>query len=298
MDYIGGLAGGTLGYITSGTRGARKGANLGYNFAKAKYMPPVKRKYSSATTAGTRRRGWTPKMPLKKRKVTGGYNPRPIHSYNGVGSNASAVAKAGRKLVVKKKRRVKVSKTFKRKVQVALDDHLYGKYTKIDYGHVTAPISEQNQRVVNLSNFFSPIEILHATDILFNRATPLVSPTLANITWSANYIRKDWIVNSKCEFLLKNSSQRTYTVILYECAPKSLPTQRDTNSAFDDWDYGLDLAQIGGTNPQANGPETLFSVPQDSPQFNQYWRAKKTKIVLQPGQEHTFFHSRSKSTVY
>lgn len=294
MEYVGGLSGAALGYITAGTRGAIKGGMAGYKVAQNKSMPPInKRKRTSSVSAGTVRRQrpksntWKiTKLPVKKQvKSEGRSNPG---GYRSVYGNPAAVVVSGRKVAMRKRRKMKISSSFKRKVMKALDDHLYGVYTSIQYGVIFAPNNASQQRVTDFGWFFKPIQILHSTDVLFNGATPLQDPGLSNITWKDSYIRKDWVVNTTVDLLFKNSSQRTYTCIWYECEPKAAkPTAATADTAANDWASGLVLANANGTNPQNNAMDTLFSVPEDSPQFRQFWRAKRTKFILTPGAEYT-----------
>lgn len=313
MDYIAGISGATLGYISNGRRGVKQGWSLGYNLSKRKHMAPITRRSGRRPSGSTASIYVTPvsrnrrasivsksstsssATPLRRMSLGSSVSASRFrgrgrsfaggnHSYRSLASNASALKVRGRGM--KRKRVPKVSKAFKRKVNAALVDHISGKYMRISTGHVDGAALPTGQQIVVMGNEFSPTDLLHAADVLFNGATPSLTPT---ITWNNSYVRQDFVQNTRMFYEVKNTSQRTYTLKFYECAPKQAATASNSGSAFDDWNEGLAYAYTQGTNPQQNTPNTLFSVPTDSPQFVANWKAKLTTVVLQPGETHTFF---------
>lgn len=313
MEYVGAVAGGTLGYITGGIRGAKRGSEAGYFFAKKKEMPPIRRQKtthrgSRTKSAGT---GFTPRRvtnpfitPTSRRSSVSTVSSASNRSrsmgnyvrdsgrggaYRNLGSNASVVKTSGRRVSIKRKRKPKVSKVFKRKVMAALDDHIYGKYLKVSTGNFQPPTGRNLQNTLNFGNLFTPQDIAYSADILFDDAPRKEFPVMADFKWSNKYIRKDYVVNSFSKFEFKNCGQRTYHLFMFECEPKGKPTNAAPDNAYDDWAQGLVNAVAQGTNPETNTLNTLYSLPTDSPQFNQFWKCKKTSIVLGPGESHTFY---------
>lgn len=292
-------AGGALGFIHGNTRGARVGVRVArklYNERMApisnkrkrntswlSYLNKRKRVRTVSSDAGTKRRGVTAVVSKRSIGRSGG------GPYRTSGSNASFVgAKRGKKVSHKRHGRVIVSKKFKKRVRAALDTELRGKYLKVTYHRVTPPANTR-QSVLDFGMEFTPLDYLDASDVLFNRATAIENPTPGTITWQSPVIRKDHILNSWASYECKNMSQRTYTVIMYNCKPKSNPNAEQSNDGVADWISGLFIAGGNGTNPEGNTYETLYSDPRDSQLFNQFWKCEQTKIVLQPGQTHTFF---------
>lgn len=293
------VAGGALGYIHGNTRGARAGAELARKYFKRR-MAPIKRKRNASWMSylDKRKRVRTVSSDSSKKKVgklvsmagkliagrTGG------GPYRTSGSNASFVGRrSGKKVSHKKRARVVVSKKFKKRVRAALDTELRGKYLKVTYNRMRPPVNNGQQSVVDFGMEFTPLDYLDASDVLFNRATAIANPTAGTITWQNAVIRKDHIINSWVSYEWKNMSQRTYTLIMYNAKPKNTPNSENSNDSVADWISGLFIAGGNNTNPEGNTYETLFSDPRDSPLFNQFWSVEQTKIVLQPGQSHTFF---------
>lgn len=210
--------------------------------------------------------------------------------YGSVGSNAAAVlVKRKRGVRNKKKRSVQVTSRFKQKVHKALDEEIKGKYLKVMHRRIGPVATANTQQTFDDGIIFQPLDFADAADVLFNRAVAVETPTLANLEWTNVYIRKDRILNSWASYEMKNMSQRTYTLKMYLCKPKAkAPTNITPDDPFADWVVGLQIANGAGTNPAGNTPNTLYSMPTDSPQFNQFWKAECTTVVLQPGQSHTF----------
>lgn len=199
-------------------------------------------------------------------------------------SNASYAKRKRVKSISKKRKGAKVSNKFKKKVRASLDDHLTGKYLKVHYNTFPAPGSFAQQSP-NYGNLFTPIRLMEAAGVLFNKDVPVEFPVQADINWTNTYIRKDFILNSWASFEVKNMSQRTYTITMYNCAPR---TKAATDDAFNTWANGVITAFGGMTNPLNNGTTTLFNDPRQDPSFNHMWKAEVTKIVLEPGQSHLF----------
>ncbi|AJD07547.1 putative capsid protein [Sewage-associated circular DNA virus-27] len=306
---LAGLAGGTLGFIHDNTRGAIKGYYLGKQLSKSMAPIPKKRRnsYSTPSTRGTitngilSRRSSNPfdrrlsdvSMRSAKgtyRAFTGrGTGSASASGYRSISGNPAAIKKRKRKgVVLKKKRRVKVSGKFKRKVHKALDEKIYGKHLKVHYDRLPATGSYQ-QSIKDFGHLFTPLRMIAAADVLFNKAPVVEFPATTDIKWNNSFIRQDYVINSWASFELKNCSQRTYTIKMYECKPLNKAVLPVTNDAYADWIRGMLAMQGLQTNPASNTPNTLYSVPFDSPQFNQCWKAEVTTCILEPGQSNTFF---------
>lgn len=295
-NEVAGIAGGTLGYIVGNAPGAIRGYYLGKTLSKhSNRMAPIPRKRRASNASqfgGPANKRWSSttsfKFKAKHRSKGGGSGPG---AYRNSGSNASAMYKRGPKGVAHKKRKqVKVSRKFKLKVHKALDEEIRGKYLKVMYRRMAPPALQNSQQTLDDAQTFTPLDFADAADVLFNRAAALEVPTAVGLDWQNVYIRKDRILNSWCTHEAKNVSQRTYTLKMYVCKPRTkTPTNNQPDDAFADWVIGLQVANGAGTNPINNTPNTLYSVPTDSPQFAQLWKAECTTVVLQPGQSHTFF---------
>lgn len=292
MEYIGGTAGATLGYITNGRRGAKYGWRAGKHFAQQRTMvtPRTPRKKTAVIFAKTLRRD-----PVVTKKLNYGLvpyvkRPKVIHTpsasgYSGLGGNAAALSRKKRKdVTIKKKKRVKVTSLFKQKVRAALDDHVKGQYLKVTYARMPPITVTNTQNYFDFGTELSPLAYIDAADVLFNGKTPVQTPTLGTTNWTNNAIRTDVVINSYVSYELKNVSQRTYRVKMYVCAPKVNPTDPTPNDALADWASGAFVANTQGFNPQNNGPNTLFCDPRDYPQFNRFWKAEVTDLILEPGQ--------------
>lgn len=296
-QYIGPIAGATLGYITAGTKGAITGFKLGQKHS----MAPIPRR-------NTRSQHVVSKRTLRRKSSVASarsadfsmYSNRPSSNYSSAAraprvpnpggftkrGNASQLKRiTSRKVIIKKRRPVKVSSKFRKKVKKAMEaESLYGKYLKVGYGRITPPTLADQQTVFDDGYLFSPLSFVDAADVLFNGRVAIETPTYAGIEWDNVYARKDTIVNSYATYEIKNMSQRTYTLKMFVCSPKHVPTEQSPNDPVADWATGLILAQNFGTNPANNDRFTLYSDPRDAPQFNQFWKCDFTKVVLAPGE--------------
>lgn len=287
-EVTGTASGAALGFIHNNVRGAIKGAVAGYKVAQnINSMAPVpvtKKRKIEYISGGKRERA--------NRHIA--YNPtgnRGNNSYRKVGSNASAVAvsKKVKGVKPKKKKAVVVSRKFAKKVQKALEkDDLKGKYLKVTYARLAPPASALSQSILDFANVFAPIEFVDAADIMFNDGVALENPTFADLDWENVWARKDHVLTSSMQLEMKNMSQRTYTLKVYVAQPRGTPTDAALNDAVADWASGLIVAQANGGNPLGNASSTLYSVPTDAPQFNQFWKVECETIILQPGQSHTY----------
>lgn len=288
---VSGIASGAaLGYIHNNVRGAIKGAAAGYHFAKesGNSMPPAPNKDDSKR----RRIEWNAGTSRNRSVGFLHHTPRSIgnSNYRKIGSNAAAVrTRKVKGIARKKKKRVIVSKKFARKVQKALEkEDLKGKYLKVTYARMAPPASQTSQAVIDFANVFAPLEYVDAADVMFNDAVAVENPTFADLDWENVWVRKDHVLNSSMQLEMKNMSQRTYTMKIYVAQPRGTPTDPAPNDAVADWATGLLVANANGGNPFGNTQTTLYSVPTDSPQFNQFWKVQCETVILQPGQSHTY----------
>lgn len=308
QDQLAGLAGAALGYIHGNTRGAIKGYYAGTKlsqYSKTRMAPitprrtPKKRKLSLSrrvsvsTNASSRRRSSVSSKGSGKSQSSYGDGPsmsRHYGDYRSISSNASAIRVRHKKGITKKKAKsVVVTKKFKQRVHKALDEEIKGKYLKVTYFRIPPVSAADQQTLYDDTQSFMPLHFADAADILFNRAAAIEIPTVATLDWNNIAIRKDRILDSWVSYEVKNMSQRTYTLKMYTCKPRvKSSTNSAPNDAAADWTVGLQTAIGAGTNPAGNTPNTLYSVPFDSPQFNQLWKAEVSTVVLAPGQCHTF----------
>lgn len=301
-DFIGGASAASLGYITGNTKGAINWYRL-YHEHSNRPMPPVR-------TPKRRTRVLPPYFPTPRSKSS--LRPNPLrrdsqssyqrrlsaltsarvnfsttnnNGYRGVtAGNASFVKKKKNGKMSKKRKPAKVSQKFRKKVRASLEDHLTGKYLKVHWA-LMGPPSSFTQSVFDFGFFFTPIRFIEAAGVMFNKDTPVEFPAQSDINWTNSYIRKDFIVNSYVTIELKNMSQRTYTITMYNCAPK---TKGTSHAPLTTWSQGLITATNNKTNPESNVTTTLFNDPRQDPTFNYAYKVETTKIVLQPGQTNLF----------
>lgn len=308
--YIGGASGAALGYIYGNVPGAARGASLGFSYglakdkfnenyqmARTKYPPTPgssKRKrrgsYASSTSSYNPRKkgrnGRTKRTPFRS-------NVQQQKRKGNVTSNPSAVS-----FVSKPKRNigskyVKTTRLFKKKVQSALQPTKpHGTYKWINTYRAGPPESAVNyQTVYDFGTHFTPVEFADAIATLWHGATPIQQPTATTCAAQMANFHLLKFRSLKCysTYEIKNMSQRTYTLKLYTCAPKS---NRNDLTAYTDWANGMvvDAASTTNeTNPLTNTPFTLHATPQILPTFNAKWSTEYKRVTLEPGE--TYVHT-------
>lgn len=211
----------------------------------------------------------------------------------------------GRVLKQKKKApAVKVSKTFRAKVDKVLEPKKYiGTYNSEYYGKLTQLVTVNAQQasegISNGANgalavaagtlihslmFFSPLRVNHAASVLFNGKTDSHLYTLETGNFVSDSLKLD-VTYQAVTITLRNNTQVTKTVTWYECQAKS---NSDT-SAFQAWAQMLALAAgAGKENVTTTVPTTLNAKPGAISGFSPQWKYAARVNVLEPGQSVTF----------
>lgn len=306
MEYIGGIAGGTLGYIHGNVKGAIAGYNLGKKFSqKSNSMPPItpsksnKRRSSiaSSRSGGTikkSRRGSAVSYTMSRRSsMLSNYTPsyagssRSVGSFRSLKTNASKIVKRNKKSVNIKKYKTKLpSRKFRKAVRESLTDKPKGNYKKIHFVRMSPP-GDNAQATEDFGLFFEPVRYAEALQVLWNANTPVEIPIWTDILFAQIKNTKLRIKDSWVDMEFKNMSQRTYHMIIREHKPKSRTLLAGQNG-YQDWKRGLLQMIADGKNPQSNTPETLDTIPELVPQYNEFWTNQKTHLTLQPGETYKF----------
>jgi len=134
------------------------------------------------------------------------------------------------------------------------------------------------------------------------------------------------VVDSSVSYHLKNNSRRSYEILVYTCVPKQKVTVLDTHTTLAEWFVALqnfedqdqtavttnplDLKKIGipgwngiGVAPNCTNvtgvtPNHLNVTPFMSPRMTSRWKIGVTKMVLEPGQEHSFVRQGPKNVMF
>jgi len=287
-DTVAGVSGAVLGYIAGNVKGAQRGYKAGKFLSRTKRMPPIPQKRKSTYGGGGARKkaNWK----AKPSGVRFSKKPTAVQSFRSLGSNASAVGRTAKGIKQMRRKTPKVSAAFRQKVEKALHGTMYGELERGNPARCTAIAANDSQQVFQDGILFTPLDFFDAADIMFDLKTPALVPLLATSNFTNGYIRKDVVVDSYATFEMKNFSQRTYTVNMFNCAPKTLPLSGSATSLdpLTAWIFGLTQAFNNGTNPGNNLVTQLFMDPRHNPEFATYWKPEVTTVVLQPGQSHTF----------
>lgn len=312
MDYLGGVAGGTLGYIYGNGPGAVAGYMYGKQhgetylkkmaplFSREPPTPkktPVKRRasISSSSSASKRsRRSSTGSRRSSVMSLGSASQPRSV-----IRPGVKKASKKARKRVSFKKpsgKKLKVSKTFKLKVEkVNAGDSYKGFLQNTSYGSSQFSITdgqccfEFGAEGTN-GYYFSPAQILNAASILWNgKSVPVVNPA-PNIADAGNFnpttfkcfIKKTWATT-----VFKNNSQRRIYMKIYHSKSHS---DQNQIAPLDDWIQSLSFLTVAApsvtfsSNPLSTTPFTLHADPRSVDQWKRQWSTECTKVVLEPGQ--------------
>lgn len=243
------------------------------------------------------------------------------HVQDSTGTRAPVFKRRHKKGVsFKKKKKVKVSRQFREKVNQALEPgRLHGTY--IEIGNNLAndldfqPLAFGNKQVLyNLGQtcndqfLFNPMRILDACSVLWNNKTASENAkyagaptyTLPNGSFDPHTFNVK-LVNSWAEFVIKNNSQRTWIIQLYTYSPK-VNSQYFTNGTQSNGDAKaqwfnamFDEANTPGTstvnkpvNVSGATPNTLYAEPGMCRLLCTKWKFEKTDVVLAPGQTYDY----------
>lgn len=255
-----------------------------------------------------------------------------------------ATVKYGKKkkgVVPKKVKKVKVPKKLRTQVKEVLRGPLIkGSYRMTGFGGFATPGTVNTQDVcvglrangfgINIQNpfqyfwAFNPEDWIHMISVLWNDKTDSSSSgrnwqtpqTLGNTTGS----NRNSVLNAPAQtgasglvftvknswerYKLKNNSQRTWTIDVYECAPKVVSQEgvleNDANGAstivtnpafaYPDvaWSNSLKNDQRDSVRVDFAGVNLLYTVPTSTVGFNSLYKTQKTTIILEPGQTYSY----------
>lgn len=334
--YVGAVAGGTLGFIVANTRGAVAGARYGWRAGKKfSSMPltpthtPRKRRHTSSSSR-SRSRSVSRGRPAVTRHIrfpSQSFSRSRSRSVSRSVSRPRAAAgslvhgrstdvpgstafKGSKHVAFKVPPKVKVTRAFKKKVEKVFEATVgTGRYQEIGISYLGTSIA--NQQTVGLltsyqgnypGSFFHPLDFMHAASVLWNQKAPSSTRTITDIN---NF---DWlnlklhVISSYVRFELKNNSQRTYYISVYEGAPKNVKfesggTATSTGNLVQDWkDAVTIMSSSAGTSSLGNRPavnvpngvNSLHTGPTDYKAFTNWWKLVRKDLVLEPGQVYAF----------
>lgn len=328
MEYIGGASGAVLGYIHGNRRGAILGYQIGKKLAR---MPPYnttttpsrKRSVSVTSTPG-RRQTRTPVKPRMTIKSRVG-KKRTKTTEASAGLRAAKVKNRVKKgVTIKPKKKVKITKNFKLKVTKALSSKLAkGKYLEIVTDGTSFPLVLGNKQIrTRLGNdqgnagsklLFNPAHVLDSASVLFNNKVASRSSkwsvdgfgiyTFGDQSFDSR-ISKIHVLNSYASFVLRNNSNRTWIIQLYECAPKKDMSYILEQDVLQQWVNCMtneaNTGDLEGTTINLGDatPETLYATPQSNKRLLKDWKFERHDIILDPGQTYDHFIQGPSDVVY
>lgn len=289
-EYTAGTSGAVLGYIVGNVPGAYYGYKAGKKLYQLKQkMAPLKKAYITP-----------PKSTSKKRKLSissgssksTGYRPsRGV--YNRIFSGGQVYGMRRRKGIRnKKKKPVKVSSKFKKKVKKVLESvNPDGYFQETFYDQLPLYVTEDNkQNVFNLSGLtgqaadpvFSASRILDAASCLWNDKPMLRTGKQYNDSENFdNQKLKVKVKSSSLTYTIRNNTQRNVTMRIYECTPRSYQVQGD---AIGVWNAALNF-QNSSSNQNAISLNEIHTSPAMLPDFKRLFKTSFNEYVLAPGTE-------------
>lgn len=230
-----------------------------------------------------------------------------------LGARGPSYKKRSRKVLKKRSKRVKVSREFKKKVNVALEGtHYKGQFTR----HSHRSLYQSNavnkiqwctgQATAALKYYTaSPLQIIDAASVLWFKKAQ--SNNWATLTGNMNVASmKIRVRDCTSEYTMVNNKERQMTYFVYE-----MMCNQDTNDdPIDDWNALLTTDYYDPTDPRPNiGLEHVTNAIDDTtlavqlsnmyntntgplPEFFSEWRKKwkfkKSKFILEPGEKFTY----------
>jgi len=192
--------------------------------------------------------------------------------------------------------KTKISRSFRKKVQIACEDKkpmgLYKEYYYAKYTYTTSDSNTQKVEYLPGGQYFTPDLLNDAASIMFNGKTPAKYTSKITTGNFPNEALDLFVNNSYVHHTIRNNSHRTYHIKVYECKPT-----KSNNGAVADpvglWAQSMTegnypTSGISGWNPLNVTKNTLHTTPSLAPSFKQYWTFTTTTIVLQPGQVTSF----------
>lgn len=199
-----------------------------------------------------------------------------------------------RRRKVFKRKKVKVSRKLRKKVQKVINsNNPDGYYHEVSGSSVACIANGQqvfhpNQQLSEGQPgwHFTPTQVLDAASILWNGKTPLINKSTADPGNMSTETLQVLCKNSWYVCRMKNNSQHTLTVKPVVCRPKKVVT----DNAVTSWTAELlnQATNPTGENPRANVITDLYQHPKFCSGMNRFWSFTTSKIVLEPGQEYTF----------
>jgi len=217
-----------------------------------------------------------------------------IKRESGTGPTAAAVKRRKNKSVsIKGKKRVKVTKGFKNKVeQVLLSKQPSGVYRKV-YGVGSLQVPTTNQQfITQLGNYasgehFTPNKYLDAVSCLWNGKTAIEYPVAGDL---GNLPQENMIINvasSSAVYRFRNNSNRTIMFDLVEAKPRN---QKVLLSPREQWITCLNTdIETGVYQGVFDDINNLYNKASFTKTYNTYYAETTTKIVMEPGQ--TYCHT-------
>jgi len=223
-----------------------------------------------------------------------------------------------------KKKRVKVSRNFRLKVNQALLPQKY-KGFYLESGIIHEGFSNtlgQTQKVFRIGNaqdragcMFDPLRVLDAASVLFagkvateNAKFPVVGGfyTPGDQSFDA-HTAKITVENSYSSYVLKNNTNRTWIIDLYECAPRKQMDDLEYGDVMTQWERALANEHAAGVVLDSSAERvnidsalvtTLYNIPQYCKTMMRSWKFEKHAIVLDPGQTYDHFVQGPSNVTY
>ena len=213
-----------------------------------------------------------------------------------------------KRVSIKRAPRVTVSKRFKAQVNKALEPQMnFGQYTETVTGGHNFPVPFGNRQITNQLapsigagggfSIFSPLDILDNASVLFNNQPGSQTKAAATLqVTDFNTLALDprrATINVKQQtysVVIRNNSNRTWIIQLYEVSPKKAMNHCTDSSALQQWTNCLlnESVQQDSTtkriNMEGTTPNTMYASPYDSKLFMKDWNVEKHDIILDPGQ--------------
>lgn len=313
-DIIGAASAATLGFI----HGDLKGAKLAYNLYK-KYsnsMPPQRERFYPVTPIRSspypaRRSSTSSRYSNIFAPMSVGSSRRP--STLSVRSSASSrhhrrggSAKTGeRHVLVKRKhkkgmqpkrtKKIKVSRKFAKKVNQVINKSQTHSGYLLEFGGNPLPQIPANKQLVanfgtsadgTLGILFSPTQVLNVASVLWNTKAYSAAPAYTDAgMFPLN--AKIKVKNLRSIFKLVNLGQRTYSIQVILCKPKSRTV---VGSPITDWTNALAADNTGAKSINVNNTLStqLYTHPTMTKTFNANWKTETTKVLLEPGQTYDY----------
>lgn len=303
QNIIGQISAGTLGYIHGNTRGAIKAVKAYKKFSENSSMQtPRQTPSSSKPRSVSRGRSMSMSSTVSTNRGTSRARSKSVRRASKRGSvvtNAHAVAKRGSTKVIAKKKKVKISPEFRKKVNEALKAKmLSGVLEHIVYDHQVYSTADAHKKSVEyLGPFsatqigFSPNHFNAAAAMLWNSKTPgdVWTQSLNSGNNFSTRTFQLYVKNSYMKLEMKNNSTRGMKVQLWTFSPK----QRNVSHPLLDIADVLDLEKetTNGTPQNIAGTitETLGLDWRQLPALRKLYKMNCQEFQFEPGEKTTAF---------